>query len=33
LHNTSLSRLRYDDEKIHLVTYNDVAHLRDLEEP
>jgi len=31
LHNTSLSRLRYDDEKIHLVTYNDVAHLRDLE--
>ena len=31
LHNTSLSKLRYDDEKIHLVTYNDVAHLRDLE--
>jgi probable phosphoglycerate mutase len=31
LHNTSLSRLRYEDEKIHLVTYNDVAHLRDLE--
>ena len=31
LHNTSLSWLRYDAEKIHLVTYNDVAHLRDLE--
>ena len=31
LHNTSLSRLRYEEEKIHLVTYNDVAHLRDLE--
>ena len=31
LHNTSLSKVRYDDEKIHLVTYNDVAHLRDLE--
>ena len=31
LHNTSLTKLRYDAEKIHLVTYNDVAHLRDLE--
>jgi probable phosphoglycerate mutase len=31
LHNTSLSKLRYADEKIHLVTYNDIAHLRDLE--
>ena len=31
LHNTSLSKLRYEDEQIHLVTYNDVAHLRDLE--
>ena len=31
LHNTSLSKLRYEGEKIHLVTYNDVAHLRDLE--
>jgi probable phosphoglycerate mutase len=31
LHNTSLSKLRYDQEKAHLVTYNDVAHLRDLD--
>ena len=31
MHNTGLSKLRYDAEKIHLVTYNDVAHLRDLE--
>ena len=31
LHNTSLTKLRYEGAKTHLVTYNDVAHLRDLE--
>ena len=31
MHNTALSSLRYDDEKFHLVSYNDVAHLHDLE--
>ncbi len=31
MHNTALSKLRYEDEHVHLVTYNDVAHLRDLE--
>ncbi|HEY2370006.1 MAG TPA: histidine phosphatase family protein [Polyangiaceae bacterium] len=32
LHNTALSKVQYDDrEKVHLITYNDVAHLRDLE--
>jgi probable phosphoglycerate mutase len=32
MHNTALSKLHYDDDdKAHLITYNDVAHLRDLE--
>ena len=31
MHNTALSCLRYDAEKRHLVSYNDVAHLHDLE--
>ena len=31
MHNTALTTLRYEDEKTHLVTYNDVAHLRDLD--
>jgi broad specificity phosphatase PhoE len=31
MHNTALTTLRYEDEKTHLVTYNDIAHLRDLD--
>jgi len=30
MHNTALTTLRFEEEKPHLVTYNDIAHLDDL---